>query len=140
VLIPRSLGEGGSNFLLGILTCGVLTRDNGATNLHLNFHVYASGQVQRRECINGLGVGVHDVYDALMNAHFKLLARVLVNERGAVHGPLFLFGGQRNRSDHLYACPFRRLNDRAGGLVNDLMIIRADFNPHAVRRFFSRFG
>lgn len=121
----------GSNLLLG---------KGDEHQLHFNLDVHTGRKVQRCECIDGLRVRVNNVHDAFVHPHFKLFAGVLVNECGTVHRPLLLLRWQRDWADHFHACPFRRINDRAGGLVDDLVIIRTDLDPHAMRRFFRCFG
>lgn len=51
---------------------------------HLN--VDAGGQVERHELVHGLGGEILHVNQPLVQAHLKLLARVLVHVGGAQHG------------------------------------------------------
>ena len=54
-----------------------------STSLRLN-HLYVNGdagrEIEVREGFNHLRRGVHDIYEALVDAHFKLFTRVLVDE------------------------------------------------------------
>lgn len=61
-----------SNLLLGMKRAGM--------HLHLDLDVDTGREVQARERLDRLGVGVEDIDNAFMDAHLELFARVLVNE------------------------------------------------------------
>lgn len=48
-------------------------------HLHINIHSRRQGKI--RERFNDLGSRVHDVNEALVHAHFKLLPRILEHKR-----------------------------------------------------------
>ena len=61
---------------------------------HLDVDCNAGREIEVREGFNHLRRGVHDIYEALMDAHFKLFARVLIDEGGAVDCPTLYFSWQ----------------------------------------------
>src|SRR5437667_1031485 len=65
--------------------------------LELDLHVDAGGEVELAERVDRLLRGLEDVEQALVGADLELLARLLVDVRGAVHGEALDVGGQRNR-------------------------------------------
>lgn len=102
------------------------------TLLHFNLYINSRWEVERGERIDGLGTWVQDIDDAFVNAHFELLTSVLVDKGGTVDGPLLLLSRQRNRADHLPTTPFSCFNDHSRRLIDDLVIIRADLDPHTM--------
>ncbi len=100
--------------------------------LHFNLYIDTSWKVEGRKRIDGLWIWIQDINDSLVDTHLKLLASVLVDESGTVDGPLLLFGRQRDRADHYPTTPFGRFDDHTGRLIDDLVIIRTDLNPHTM--------
>ena len=99
--------------------------------LHFDFDVHAGWEIEIRQVIDRFGGGVDDVDQAFVDPHFVLVARVLVDKRGAIDRHFVDLGGQGDRSRNLGAAPFRRFHDFPRRLVNDLVIVRFDFNSHA---------
>src|SRR5262245_32937352 len=62
----------------------------------LDLDVDAGRQIQLHQRINRLRRRLEDVDQALVRAHFELLARLLVDVRRAQHRPLVDFRRQRN--------------------------------------------
>src|ERR1044072_8492920 len=88
-------------FLL-VLDCAFLRSPSaGHADLELDLHVDTGRKVELHQSIDGLRRGIDDVEQALVRAHFELLAALLVDVRRAVHGEFFNLGRQRNRSPHL---------------------------------------
>lgn len=76
-----------------------------------------------------------DVYQALVGAHLKLLAGILINERRTIHRVFLDFRGQRHRTDGFAAVTFDGIDDLGGGLINDLIIVSLELDPDALAVF-----
>src|SRR3989344_7957746 len=67
-------------------------------------HFYVDGnagrEIEVREGLNNLRRGVKDIYESLMDAHFKLFSSVFVDEGRTVDCPALDLGGERDRADH----------------------------------------
>lgn len=70
-----------------------------------------------------------------MNAELKLLARILVHERGAVHCVALDLGRERNRAHDLRVMALRRFYDLVRGTVREPMIVGLDPDTHFLRYF-----
>src|ERR1700688_926102 len=79
--------------------------------LELDLDVDAGGKVELHQRIDRLRRRIDDVEQALMRAHFELLAALLVDVRRAVDGELLDLGRQRDRPTHLRAGALRRIED-----------------------------
>ena len=97
---------------------------------HLDLNLYAGGQLELHEGVNGLGVAVLDVEKPAVRIELELLAGLLVDEGRAVDGEDLLVGRERNRSVHLRASSFHRVDDLSGGLVYQHVIERLEFNSN----------
>src|SRR3569832_1441830 len=71
-----------------------------------------------------------------MDAHFKLLARVFVDEGRAVDRVLFNFGRERYRARYFRVVAKRGLDNLLYRRVEHLVLVSADFNAEALRRSF----
>src|SRR3989338_4857165 len=67
-------------------------------HLHINRHT--GGEIEVCEGLYHLRRGVQNIYEALVDAHFKLLSSVLVDEGGAVHSPALYLRRERHGADH----------------------------------------
>ena len=67
-----------------------------AANSDLYFDVYAGGQLELHEGVNGFGVAVLDVEKPAVRIELELLAGLLVDEGGAVYREDLLVGGKGN--------------------------------------------
>ena len=67
---------------------------------HFYIYRHSAGEIEVRECLYHLRRGVEDIDEALMDAHFKLLARVLVDEGGAVDRPTLNLGREWHGADN----------------------------------------
>ncbi len=87
---------------------------NFSSLLDLDLDIHAGRKVQTHEHVNGLGVRVEDVDQAVVRAHFKVLVRVFVNESGTSDGKSFDFCRQGYRTNDTRAAAFRRFDDTLG--------------------------
>ena len=67
---------------------------------------------------------------SMVRIELELLAGLLVDEGRAVDGEDLLVGRERNRSIHLRACSFHRVDDLGGRLVDEHVIERLEFNSN----------
>src|SRR5687767_9306202 len=101
----------------------------------LDLDVHAGRQVQLHQGVEGLLGRLEDVEQPLVRADLELLARLLVGVRRAEHAVLVDLGRQRDRARDLGAGALRGLDDLAGRLVEQLVIVRleADADPRGGR-------
>lgn len=73
-----------------------------------------------------------------MRSHFKLFLGRLMNERRAIDAEFVRFGRQWHRADNRGIVAFGRVNDCFCRDIDNLIIVRANFNPdlRAKIRFF----
>src|ERR1700692_3410487 len=90
--------------------------------LELDLDVDTGGKVELHQRIDGLRRRIDDIEQALMRAHFELLAALLVDVRRAVDGELLDLGRQRDRPAHLCAGALRRIDDLARRRIEDAVI------------------
>src|SRR5487761_511216 len=96
--------------------------------LHFNLNVYASREIKLHEGVNKLRRRVDNVHEALMDAHFTLLARIFMHKRGTIDRVLFGFGGQRNRAAQFCAVAYGGIYNLANAQVDDFVVIRLNLN------------
>ncbi len=120
-LCLESSCENSDNLLLG-----------NQTLLHFNLYIDTRWEIERRERVDRLWIWVQDINDSLVDTHLKLFTCVLVDEGGTVNGPLLLLGWQRDWANHCSAIPFSGLDDHARRLIDDLVIIGTDLDPHTM--------
>src|SRR2546430_966333 len=94
-----------------------------AAFLGLDLDVHAGRQVELHERVQGLLGGIEDVEEPLVRADLELLARLLVDVRRAQHAVLVDLGGQRDGPRHLGARALGRVDDLAGRLVQQPVIV-----------------
>jgi len=94
----------------------------------LDFNIYASSQIELHQSVNSGGVGLHDIQEALVGAHLKLLARFLIDVRSAVNAELLDFGRQRNGAADERTGATGGVRDFASSLVQHAMIERLEAN------------
>ena len=71
--------------VLGSSWCSRWFLKNASGVLDLDFDVDTSGQLDALQAVDGLGIRIHDVDEALVHPHLKVLAAVLVNVRTTDH-------------------------------------------------------
>lgn len=103
--------------------------------LHFNFDIHSGRQIEIREIIDCLRVWIQDVNESLVNPHFILIARVLVDECRSVDRYLVDFGRERNWTRNLGAGTLCRFDYLPGRLVDDLVVISLNLDPDSCRDF-----
>ena len=73
----------------------VKLKDGLQAGLQLDFDLYAGGEFQAHQSLNGLVAGPENVDQSLVGAHLELLTAVLVLVHSAQNGDNLLLGGQR---------------------------------------------
>src|ERR1700732_404860 len=91
--------------------------------LELDLDVDAGGKVELHQRIDRLRRRIDDIEQALMRAHFELLAALLVDVRRAVDGELLDLGRQRDRPTHLRARALGGRHDLARRGIEDTMVV-----------------
>src|SRR5690606_19649383 len=95
----------------------------GLRNLYLDLDVHAGRKDDAHEHIDGLGVRLHYIDDAVVRADLKVLVRVLIDERGTAHGEQLTLGGQRHGANHARPGALRRFDDAFGRLIDHAVIV-----------------
>src|SRR5437763_3998549 len=94
------------------------------SSLQLDLDVDAGGEVELAERVDRLLRRLEDVEQTLVGADLELLARLLVDVRGAVHGEAFDVGRQRNGSGDASARPAYGFHDLAYRLIEQPVVVR----------------
>src|ERR1043166_8913743 len=90
----------------------------------LDLDVDARGKLEFHERVDGLRRRLEDVEQPLVRPHLELLARLLVDVRRAEDGVARHLRRQRDRSRHLGAGAFGRVDDLRRRLIEDAVVIR----------------
>src|ERR1051326_3254902 len=106
--------------------------------LELDLHVDARGEVELAEGVDRLLRGLEDVEQALVGADLELLARLLVDVGGPVHGEALDVGWQRNRPRDPPARATYGVDDLAHRLIEQPVIVRLQPNADLVVHSFTR--
>src|SRR5689334_6478109 len=93
--------------------------------------VDARRQVELHQGVEGLLGRLEDVEQPLVRADLELLARLLVGMRRPQHAVLVDLGGQRDRARDLGARALGGLDDLAGRLVEQLVIVGLEPDANA---------
>ena len=104
-------------------------------SLHFDFDVDAGGKVEVHESINDLRARLGDIDKPFVGAHFELLAGILVDEGRSVDRVLLNFRGQRYGPDWFSAISFNRLDNLLRRFVDNLVIVRLEFDADALGYF-----
>src|SRR3989344_2971266 len=59
---------------------------------HFQINTHATWQLDVREGLNDLGRGAHNIKHSLVHSHFKLFARIFVDESSSIYGVLLDLG------------------------------------------------
>src|SRR5271170_5293332 len=97
-------------------------------SLELDFDVDAGGEIELHQRIDGLRRRIDDVEHALVGTDLELLARLLIDMRRAQHGELLDFGRQRDRAAYPRTGPLCGIDDLAGRLVENAVIVGPQSN------------
>ncbi len=102
--------------------------------LKLDLDVDAGRKFDALERIDGLVVWLDDVDKTLVDAHFKVLARVFVNVWSADNRETMLVGRQGNWSTNLCVGAKNRFHNHACRLVDDVVIECLEADKKADRK------
>src|SRR5947199_7845124 len=97
--------------------------------LDLDLDVDAGGEVEALERLDGLRGRLHDVDEALVDAHLEMLAGVLVDVRRPDHAEAADLGRERHRAVDLGLGAHDRLDDLLRRLVDDLVVVGLEPDP-----------
>ena len=100
--------------------------------LHFNFNINARWQRQTHQGIDCFTGRFQNINQSLVYAHFVLLPCIFVHERRTIHGDTFLFNRQWNWAHHFGTRAGGRIEDCPGGLVDNLVIVRANLNTNSL--------
>src|SRR5215470_14182983 len=116
----RSLSAPGEYWLrtAQILTTALLR----CVTERLDFDVHARRQIELHQSVHRIRGRLENVDQALVRAHFKLFAGLLIHVRRTEHGPAVNRGGQRNRAGNICAGTLRRFHNFSRGLVQDAVV------------------
>ncbi len=99
-------------------------------------YVHTAGELEFHERVDGLGCGAVDVDEALVARELELFARLLVDEGRAVDGEDPLVGGQRYGTAYHCAGALYRLHNLLGRLVDQIVIVRFEFDSDFLAHMF----
>jgi hypothetical protein len=99
-----------------------------------DLHEDARGNDEAIECFDGAGVWFTDIDDALVRSNLELLARLLVDEGGAIDRVDLAACRQRDRTGDAGARSLRVINDLASRGIQSLVVIRFHPNSNLHRR------
>ena len=94
--------------------------------MDFDFDVDAGRQFDALQAVDRLRVRVDDVDEALVDAHFEVLAGVLVDVRSTDDREAMLVGRQRDRATDRGARAGDSLDDLACRLVDDFVVKRLE--------------
>ncbi len=98
--------------------------------LDLDFDIHASWKLEALKAVDGLGVGLQDVDQTLVDSHLEMLPRVLVLVRGTNHTEAVLLGGQGDRAPERRIGAGYGFDDLGRALIDDLMVIGLETDPN----------
>ena len=90
------------------------------------FRLIARGEIELHQCVNRLRSRIHDVQETLVGPDLELLARLLVDVRGAVDGKFVDSRRQRDRPANLRARALGRRHDLARRSVENAVVKRLE--------------
>lgn len=104
---------------------------------HFDFNFNATGQLEFHKGVDGLGTIVDfDVHQTSVRAQFELLARLLVDESRTVDSKnLFVCRQRYGAIDHC-ARHLDGLHDLLGRLVDEVVIVRFEFDSNSLTHGF----
>ena len=102
----------------------------------LDFHFHAAGKLELHEGVDSLGGRVVDIDQTLERRKLELLARLLVDEGRAVDSEDALVGGQGDGTADYRAGGLHSLHDLLGALVDEVVIVRFEFDTDFLAHIF----
>ncbi len=99
--------------------------------LHFYLYVDTGREVQVHHGVDRFGCRIDDVNQAFVDTHLVLLTGIFVHEGRLIHGVFLFFRWQRDGTFSGRARALSRFQNRARGLINNLMIVgtNADTDP-----------
>ena len=91
--------------------------------LHLDLCVDTSGEGEVLEALNRLGGGTEDINQTFVDFHFESFAASFVDVWRLYHCKSAALGWQRDWTRHAGASTNCRINNLAGALVDDAVVI-----------------
>ena len=121
---------------LSIISRIVIPRTYLPNLLHFDLDIDTRGKIEAHEGVNGFWRWIRYVNQTFVRPHLILLTRILMDERGFVHGvPVFL-GRKRNRTLYVRAASQGGINNRTRGLIDNLVIKRTNTDADPLMQFF----
>ena len=99
-----------------------------AIMLNLYFNVHTRWKVQSHEHIDGFGIRVQNIDQAVMCADFKMLVRIFIDECRAPNCKPFFLSWQGYRTNYSGTRSFCCLHDTFRGLIQNAVIISLQTN------------
>lgn len=104
--------------------------------LHFNFDIDARRQVQSHEVVNGLRIRIDNIDQALMDPHFELIARILINKARLVDGVTIAICRERDWTGEGRTTPFDGVDNLLRRLIHDFVIVRLDLDADPLLFFW----
>lgn len=104
----------------------------GSRSSDFDFHFHTARQFQFHQRVDGLGAAAVDVEQTFVRREFELFPRFLVHESGTVHGEDLFVRRQGDRSVDHRPCELHRLYDLFGRLVNQIVVVRFEFDSDSL--------
>lgn len=108
--------------------------------LHLDFGIDAGGEGEVLEAVDGLGGGIADVNQALVDFHFKSFATSLVDMWRLHDGEGATLGGKGHGTRNAGAGADGGIDNLLGRLVDDAVVISLEANADFQAFGFGGFG
>src|SRR3989344_3276785 len=102
---------------------------------HLDVYRDTGWKVDVGEGFDDLWSRVQNVDHALVDAHLELLAGILVDECGAVHGVLLDINRERHWADYLCVVASGGIDYLLHRIIQNAVLVGSDFYAKAMRRF-----
>jgi len=102
---------------------------------HLNLNIHSSRQIKIHQGVNGFGIRVHNINQALMHAHFKLFSGIFMYKRRTVYRIFMNFGRKRNRADNVGSLAAGSIHNLLNRRIYDFIIIGAHLYTDALFNF-----
>lgn len=97
-----------------------------------DFNFHTARQFQFHQGIDGLGTAAVDIKQTFVRRKFELFPRFFVHESGTVHGEDLFVRRQGNGSVDHRPCELHRLYDFFGRLVDQIVIVRFEFDSDSL--------
>ena len=101
----------------------------------LDLDIYTAGEFELGERVYRLGGRCINLDQTFVCTQLELLSRFLIYVRGTQDGKYFFLGGQRNRTRNNGSTIANSFNDFLRGLIDQVVVIRAKFNPNFLIHF-----